>query len=90
MYLSLKDSTIGEVPEDLENSFFYIKKEDANARFVKQVISNVNQLDEMEALKVDMVADVSGSMDGAPLYEAKKSCQILSIVYNLTQETWWN
>ncbi len=71
LYLSVKDASSGEVPENLENAMFYIKKEDANAKYVKQVISNVNQLNELEALKIDMVADVSGSMDGSPLNEAK-------------------
>ena len=71
LYLNIKDPATGEVPEDLEGPFFYIKKEDANAQYVKQVVSNVNQLNEEEALKIDMVADVSGSMSGSPLREAK-------------------
>lgn len=72
LYLSVKDSDTEAVPENLESSLFYIRKEDANAGFVKQVVSNVNQLNEEEALKIDMVADVSGSMQGTPLNEAKK------------------
>lgn len=71
LYLSIKDTESGEVPENLDNAMFYINKEDANAQYVKQVISNVNQLNEEEALKIDMVADVSGSMEGSPLSEAK-------------------
>lgn len=71
LYLNIKDPATGAVPEDLEGPFFYINKEDANAQYVKQVVSNVNQLNEEEALKIDMVADVSGSMSGSPLQEAK-------------------
>ena len=38
-----------------------------------QIISNkkVSQLNETEALNIEMVADVSGSMKGQPLMEAK-------------------
>ena len=69
------------MPEDLDNAMFYIKKEDANAQYVKQVISNVNQLNEEEALKIDMVADVSGSMDGSPINEAKRiMCNFINSV----------
>ena len=35
---------------------------EANAKYVKQIITSAGQLNEKEALKVDMVADVSGSM----------------------------
>lgn len=72
LYLNVKDPATGTVPEDLKNGMFYIRKEDANADYVKQEISTVNQLNELEALNVDMVADVSGSMNGSPLAEAKR------------------
>ena len=71
LYLSMKDPVTGAVPENLESNLFYIRKEDANADYVKQKVTSVNQLNETEALKVDMVADVSGSMEGAPLQEAQ-------------------
>ncbi|MCI8326604.1 MAG: VWA domain-containing protein [Lachnospiraceae bacterium] len=70
LYMNVKDSS-GKVPKNLENTMFYIKKEDANAKYVRQVVTTVNQLNELEALKIDMVADVSGSMEGKPLFEAK-------------------
>ncbi|MEI3209501.1 MAG: hypothetical protein V8S14_00025 [Lachnospiraceae bacterium] len=38
---------------------------------MKQIITSAGQLNEKEALKVDMVADVSGSMDGGPLDGSK-------------------
>ncbi|BFK63999.1 hypothetical protein I2700191B6_03520 [Dorea formicigenerans] len=72
LYMSIKDKTTGSVIENLDDAFFYINKQDANAKYVKQVVKSANQLNEKEALKVDMVADVSGSMDGSPLNEAKQ------------------
>ncbi|MEY8429156.1 VWA domain-containing protein [Lachnospiraceae bacterium 48-42] len=72
LYLSIRDQISGEIPENLENSMFYIKKENAKAEYIQQVINTVSQLNEKEALKIDMVADVSGSMDGTPLNEAKE------------------
>lgn len=72
LYMSLRDPATGEVPADLDDAMFYIRKEDANAKFVKQTVTAVNQLNEKEALTVDMVADVSGSMNGEPLREAKE------------------
>ena len=57
--------------DNLDKTLFYINKEDANQKYIKQVVTSVNQLNEKESLKINMVADVSGSMDGAPLAEAK-------------------
>lgn len=71
LYVQMEDEQ-GEVPEDLLSNFFYVKREDANASYVRQKIAQVTQLNETEALKVNMVADVSGSMKGYPLDEAKE------------------
>lgn len=71
LYVNVEDPTTGEVPENLQGNLFFIRKEDANAKFVRQKVTEANQLNETEALKVDMVADLSGSMDGNPLEEAK-------------------
>lgn len=73
LYVRAQDPVSGEVPEELDGNMFYIRKEDANAKYVKQKVTNVSQLDETEVLKVDMVADVSGSMSGSPIQEAKES-----------------
>lgn len=82
LYLNVKDANTGEVPKKLTNSLFYIKKKDAKAKYVKQIVTSAGQLNEKEALKVDMVADVSGSMSGTPLAEAQ---QIMSDFVNSVQ-----
>lgn len=72
LYLRVEDPATGEVPEGLDGTLFYIEREDANATFVKQTVVTATQLNEKESLKVGMVADVSGSMSGAPLDDAKR------------------
>ncbi len=71
LYLDVVNEDTGEVPADLEQTVFYIGREDANAEYVQQIVTEVTQLNGAEALKVDMVADISGSMDGSPLEDAK-------------------
>ena len=73
LYLRVLNPASGEVPDNLDGGMFYVRKENANAQYVKQKVTNVSQLDETEVLKVDMVADVSGSMSGQPIQEAKES-----------------
>lgn len=62
----------GNVPANLSSNFFYIRKQNANAEYVRQKIAQVTQLNQLEALNINIVADVSGSMDGSPLREAKR------------------
>lgn len=71
LYLKMEDSMTNEIPKNLEQAMFYVRKEDANAQYIEQKISKVTQLNEEEALNINMVADVSGSMEGSPLQEAK-------------------
>ena len=59
-----------KVPK-LENPFFFVRKEDANAKYIDQKIKKISQLDDMESLNVDIVADTSGSMSGDPISEAQ-------------------
>ena len=44
LYMSIKDKTTGNVIENLDDAFFYINKQDANAKYVKQVVKSANQL----------------------------------------------
>ena len=70
LYLRLETDS-GEVPDDLDQTLFYVRREDANREYIEQKVKKVTQLDKAENLNIDMVADVSGSMDGTPLMQAK-------------------
>lgn len=71
LYTRIEDQNTKNVPENLKDTLFFVRKKDANAYYVKQVVSKVTQLNETESLNIDMVADISGSMDGSPIQEAK-------------------
>ena len=70
IYLNVTDAQ-GSVPHGLDGSFFYIDKADANGNYVRQKVAQVTQLDEVESLNIDMVVDVSGSMEGQPIAEVR-------------------
>ena len=72
LYTQLVDTSTNDVPEGLDQALFFVRKQDANANYIKQQVVKITQLDEIEALNVEMVADVSGSMFGDPLNEAKQ------------------
>lgn len=71
LYVQMEDRQ-GNVPSDLNTNFFYVKQKDAKESYIRQKVVQVTQLDEFESLNVNMVADVSGSMAGSPLDEAKQ------------------
>ena len=72
LYLDIKDSTSGEVPSNIEGKFFFLSEKLAkNSEYIKKEIQKVTQLNETESLNINMVADVSGSMEGEPLASAK-------------------
>lgn len=71
LYADITDES-GKVPTNLEQVFFHIEEKDANAQYVKKIISKASQLDQEENLNVDMVMDVSGSMAGDPLNNVKR------------------
>jgi Mg-chelatase subunit ChlD len=71
LYVNMEDANTGVSPDNLDQTLFFIRKKDANANYVKQEVTKVSQLNETEALNIGMVADVSGSMEGGPLNEAK-------------------
>lgn len=70
LYAAVTDES-GNVPEDLEQVFFRVDEKDANAEYIKKTVSKASQLDETENINIDMVMDVSGSMDGEPLTKVK-------------------
>lgn len=71
LYVDVKDRETEETVDDLDQMLFYLKQKDASANFIKQKIIAAHQIDDVESLKVDMVADVSGSMSGTPITNAK-------------------
>lgn len=71
LYVRIEDEMTGEPVDNLDQAMFYVRKQDANADYIKQMVSKVSQLDQLEGLNINMVADVSGSMDGSPMNEAK-------------------
>ncbi|WP_286907524.1 VWA domain-containing protein [Clostridium sp. UBA1652] len=72
VYLSIEDKNTKVVPKNLDPGFFYVSEKDAsNNKFLKQTIQKVTQLDQQEGLNINMVADVSGSMENGPIDKAK-------------------
>ena len=72
LYLDIKDDTSGETPGNIEGKFFFLSEKLAkNSEYIKKEIQKVTQLNETESLNINMVADVSGSMEGEPLASAK-------------------
>lgn len=70
LYLDVTDRN-NNIIDNLDAGMFYVRKQDANGNYIKQQVKTVNQLNEVEALNINMLADVSGSMMGNPLTEAK-------------------
>jgi len=71
VYTRIEEESTGEVPATLDPAMFFIKKKDANGDYIKQEISKAEQLDESGSLMIDIVADVSGSMEGSYMEEAQ-------------------
>ncbi len=71
LFLEIVNKQTGEVPTDLDQAMFVINKQDANGKFIRQTVTGLRQLNDHEPLSVVIAADVSGSMYGAPIEEAK-------------------
>lgn len=84
LYLDICDKTTDEVPEGLKKTYFYLEEKTGKKDFVRQTITKATQLDEKEALNINMVADVSASMNGTPLIKAK---EIMKTFLNSVQFT---
>ena len=82
-YLEIKDKNTGEVPRNIEPRFFYISEKTlSDKNLFRRTVSKASQLDQIENLNINMVADISGSMEGYPLENAK---QIMSNFLNQVQ-----
>ena len=71
LFLEIVNEQTGEVPTDLNQSMFLINKRDANGNYIRQTVTGLRQLNEHEPLSVVIAADVSDSMYGTPIEEAK-------------------
>ena len=71
IYLDIRDKTTNEVPAGLTKGYFWLEEKTGGSDFERKTITEAAQLDEKEALNINMVADVSGSMQGTPLSKAK-------------------
>jgi len=71
-YIEIRDKVTGEVPNNIDPRFFYISERRLNdIDFLKKTVMRASQLDQVEKLNINMVADISGSMYGYPLEYAK-------------------
>ncbi|MGL4798010.1 MAG: YARHG domain-containing protein, partial [Cellulosilyticaceae bacterium] len=72
VYISLENIYTGETVANLKPAQFYLAEEiGGTGIYQEKALSKLVQLDELEALNVCMVADVSGSMMGEPIYTLK-------------------
>lgn len=71
LYLDIIDSN-GNVVSGINNEALFIsEKKTGENNLRKSIVTNVSQLNEKEALNMNLVLDTSGSMQGTPLTEAK-------------------
>ncbi|MCI5623230.1 MULTISPECIES: vWA domain-containing protein [Anaerostipes] len=75
IYLDIRDKTTDKVPSGLKKQYFYLKEKTGSKNFERQTIIKASQLDQKEALNINMVADVSASMNGSPMLKAKNIMQ---------------
>ncbi|HHX59147.1 MAG TPA: YARHG domain-containing protein, partial [Epulopiscium sp.] len=73
VYLGIQDYNGGQVLKDLTLEYFYLsEKIDGNESYIKKEITKAIRLDKMENLNINLVADVSGSMQGSPITYAQE------------------
>lgn len=72
VYVRVQDKVTQNTVNTLTQEGFYIyEKPEGASDFVRRDVIRALQLDNKENVNVSMVADVSGSMDGTPLMQAK-------------------
>ncbi|MGL4346053.1 MAG: YARHG domain-containing protein [Cellulosilyticaceae bacterium] len=72
VYLRIEDEYSQEVVNNIALDSFYLSEQiGGSVRYIEKQVQRAVQLDEVEKLNICMVADVSGSMMGDPLYTAQ-------------------
>lgn len=71
VYVRIQDKATKTAVKSLKMESFFVQERVGNADYTKRDILRAVQLDNVERLNISMLADVSGSMDGQPLKEAK-------------------
>ena len=72
LYVRVEDRNTGEAVDDLKQESFHLSERmEGGSSFTEKTIIKAVQLDEVENLNISMVADISGSMYGSALSEAK-------------------
>lgn len=85
LYVKVEDETTKEAVPDLQPQYFYLSEQVAGtSTFEEKTIIKAVQLDQAENLNINMVADVSGSMNGSPMIAAK------NIMINFLQNIQFN
>ncbi len=85
LYVRVEDETTKESVPNLQPQYFYLSEQVAGTdSFEEKTIIKAVQLDQVENLNINMVADVSGSMEGSPLVAAK------NIMINFLQNIQFN
>lgn len=75
IYLDIRDKSTDKVPSGLKKKYFYLEEKTGSRNFERQDIVKASQLDQKEVLNINMVADVSASMNGTPIIKAKNIMQ---------------
>lgn len=74
LYLEILDES-GNVPKTLPQEMFQVKELSSGTEYTMQQVTKLLQIDQQANLNIDIVADVSGSMDGYPLQQAQTVMQ---------------
>lgn len=85
LYVRVEDEATKEAVSNLQPEYFHLSEQVAGTgAFEEKTIIKAVQLDQVENLNINMVADVSGSMEGSPLTAAK------NIMINFLQNIQFN
>lgn len=71
VYVRIQDKATKTAVKSLKMESFFVQENAGGSEYQKRDILRAVQLDNAERLNISMLADVSGSMDGQPLQEAK-------------------